>query len=692
MTGRAASKSLWYYVGFGRDVVVIRKGIIRMLLAIAGLCGNIHLYKKRKSVIDTGLSSYIEACCVWMLFLFVVTEGLSVFHAVRFLSLFGAWGLLDCILLVLFAAQWRKYKRPDEDESIKGRGWTGKYGLLGGLQRGFGAIWRFLREAPYYGILLMIAVVVLFLALVTTPNNWDSMTYHLPRIAYWVQNRSVEHYATNSVRQISSPVLAEFVNLHVFILCRGQDLFFNLLQAVSYVTCAGAVGAIAGKLGCDRLFRFLAMLVYMSMPIAYAEALTTQVDNFATVWLVFFVYLLLDLTGSKEKILVDSVTVRRVCMMGLCVAFGYLTKPSVCIGMVVFAFWLLLVCIGRKDRVWNLVRLFCCALPCVVLPIVPELLRNVKTFHAYASPVTGARQLVGTLEPRYLFINFMKNFSFNLPTALLKDSDEFFGKFATKAAEILQVEINAESIAENGLEYGLHRVNTYGCDTAVNPLVMWLFIFCSLWAILQIRKTDWKTLQSGYLMTSVSSFLIFCVFLRWEPYVSRYMVSYLSLLCPMIASQIQMRTAKENRRPFRHALAGIIVFLGVVETFSVTYFHYQIWAHGGADNRPYGYFASRRDPAVYYAALTDEMKARKYESAGLHLMKADDYEYPLWMMLDGCRMEHVYVENESAVYADLEFTPDCIIWFGSLPEEPVAVNGRVYDQITDFGEKYYLLE
>ena len=84
MTGRAASKSLWYYVGFGRDVVVIRKGIIRMLLAIAGLCGNIHLYKKRKSVIDTGLSSYIEACCVWMLFLFVVTEGLSVFHAVRF--------------------------------------------------------------------------------------------------------------------------------------------------------------------------------------------------------------------------------------------------------------------------------------------------------------------------------------------------------------------------------------------------------------------------------------------------------------------------------------------------------------------------------------------------------------------------------------------------------------------------------
>ena len=46
------------------------------------------------------------------------------------------------------------------------------------------------------------------------------------------------------------------------------------------------------------------MLLYMSMPIAFAEALTTQVDNFATVWLVFYVYMLMDLVEQKEEILV----------------------------------------------------------------------------------------------------------------------------------------------------------------------------------------------------------------------------------------------------------------------------------------------------------------------------------------------------------------------------------------------------
>ncbi len=660
-----------------------------MLVAIATLYGNIYLYKKRRNIDSTGLSSYIEACCVWMFFLFAVTEVLSVWHMVRFLSLFGLWGLFDCILLAMLVFQWTRYGRQAAGRGIEGGSQKKRKSLSGWMREMCGSVLRFFREAPYYGILLAIGVIVLFLALVTTSNNWDSMTYHLPRIVHWAQNRSVEHFATNSIRQIASPVLAEFVNLHVFILCRGRDILFNLLQAASYLTCAVMVGAIAKRLGCNRLFRFLAMLLYMSMPIAYAEALTTQVDNFATVWLLFFVYLLLDMTERKEKIAVDSVTMRRVCMMGLCVAYGYLTKPSVCIGMVVFAIWLLIVCIVRKDRVWNLLRLAGCALPCVALPIIPELLRNFKTFHAYASPATGARQLVGTLQPSYLFINLMKNLSFNLPTPLFKDSEEFFAKFASKAAKILQVEIDAESIAENGLEYGLHKANTYGYDTAVNPLVMWLFIFCCIWMVFRIRKTDWKSFHSGYLLTSVSSFLIFCVFLRWEPFVSRYMVSYLALLCPMIVTQIQSGAEGENRQSFRHALVGIIAFLGVMEAISVTHYYYEFWDHL-ANNRPYGYFASRRDPAAYYAAVTDEIKARKYESAGLYLMKADDYEYPLWMMVDGCRMEHIHVMNESAVYADKEFTPDCIIWFGSLPEE-VSVNGRIYGQVTDFGDGYYLL-
>ena len=89
---------------------------------------------------------------------------------------------------------------------------------------------------------------MLGLALKTMPYNWDSMTYHMPRVFHWLQNGSVAHYATNIGRQVASPVLGAYVNLHVYALAGGNDLFVNLLQSVSYLSSGILVYAIAGKI------------------------------------------------------------------------------------------------------------------------------------------------------------------------------------------------------------------------------------------------------------------------------------------------------------------------------------------------------------------------------------------------------------------------------------------------------------
>lgn len=649
-----------------------------MIFAVAALFGNIHIYKKRKGIEDVSLGSYIEACCLWMLFLFMFTEILSAGHALRFRFLFALWGIWDAGLLFLLAVQ------------LKRLGVTAASGMKSVRAAGLRG-WRTFKEAPYYGILVVIGVMVLGLSLKTTPYNWDSMTYHLPRIAYWAQNRSVAHYATHCVRQISSPMLAEFVNLHVYILCRGHDWLFNLLQGVSYITCAVMVGAIAGRLSCGRVFRFLAALLFMSMPIAYAEALTTQVDNFAAVWMLFFVYRLLDYVDVKKAMRFDKITVCRVGGMGLCVAWGYLAKPSVCVGMVIFALWLLLVCIKRKDRLYDLARIFFSALPCVAVPLIPEIARNFKSFGAYASPGTGAAQLVGTLRPSYLFVNMIKNLSFNLPTPLIKNGHEIFAEIARKAAALLRVELDATAISEKGRAYGLHEAGNYACDTAVNPTVLWLFLFCVIWAVLGFGRKKWQGCCRGYFVAAALSFVTFCTVLRWEPFVSRYMISYLALLCPMIVAGMQMGTAGSRGKPFRVGMIWIVSLLCIAGSVNLFRHHFDVWK-GLARTRPYGYFAARYDEMAVYFPLTDQIKSCQYDEVGLHLMKADDFEYPFWAILDDCRLEHVLVDNETAVYADENFVPDCIIWFGVLPEEPVEVGGRTYDSITEFGAKQYLME
>ena len=59
--------------------------------------------------------------------------------------------------------------------------------------------------------IVFIALVIAFTAWSFPPNTWDSMTYHLSRVAHWVQNHSLEHYPTHILRQLSYCPFAEYV-------------------------------------------------------------------------------------------------------------------------------------------------------------------------------------------------------------------------------------------------------------------------------------------------------------------------------------------------------------------------------------------------------------------------------------------------------------------------------------------------
>ncbi|RYF70097.1 MAG: hypothetical protein EOO39_16350, partial [Cytophagaceae bacterium] len=62
----------------------------------------------------------------------------------------------------------------------------------------------------------------LLTALLYPPNNFDSLTYHMGRIGHWLQQQSVQPFATHIERQIYQPPLAEWVILHTMLLS-GSD-------------------------------------------------------------------------------------------------------------------------------------------------------------------------------------------------------------------------------------------------------------------------------------------------------------------------------------------------------------------------------------------------------------------------------------------------------------------------------------
>src|SRR5262249_24186271 len=73
--------------------------------------------------------------------------------------------------------------------------------------------------------LLVLVLGELTLALASPPNNYDSQTYHLPKIEHWVAQHNVQFFATEIQRQITISPGAEYLLLHLRLLTGGDALY-----------------------------------------------------------------------------------------------------------------------------------------------------------------------------------------------------------------------------------------------------------------------------------------------------------------------------------------------------------------------------------------------------------------------------------------------------------------------------------
>ena len=642
-----------------------------MILANIFLYMNICVinFKKKKDI--KRLECYLQSTVVWTLIMYLITEMLSLWHVLHVAPLRIVWAMIDVLLLIWLILQTRGSER-----------WEVR--ILPEVGR--------LLKCWSNWILMSIGLATSILAVVTVPYNWDSMTYRLSRISYWAQHGSVEHFATSSIRMIANPPLGEFIQLHTYLVQGCNDFSLTWIQCMAYLTCSAIVYGIARKIKCDRVFAFLATLLFMSMPIAFAEALNTQVDLVATLWLLIFTYFILDFIYAENGIIWSKENVFKVIIMGLCVAWGYLTKPCVCVAMVIMCFWLLVNCILRRDKFHVLVRLALTAGVGAIGTMGWEIGRNIKTFHAISSPMAGQRQLIGTLQPNYVFVNLLKNLVHNLPNVYLSESNSMISSLMWKISNFLHVELNAESISEDGRIFELNRAQEYGHDMAVNPIIVWLLLICILYGFFELlrRKNISGKWYRSYIVMAATSFIVFCCVLRWEPFVTRYMLAFLALLCPGIAECLQRFT--KDKECLQKGIIGFIVGICLLDVTNMTVYHRNVCVRFGADEKPSGYFALRSDDYQPCLEICKFITENGYTNLGI-FQGGDDFEYPYWAILHNKieRMEHVNMYDESLVYADKTYQPECIIWLGTFSENEFEWNDQSYGVGLKVDESRYVL-
>lgn len=190
---------------------------------------------------------------------------------------------------------------------------------LGRLRRRLGYALR----SPVAPYLVPLVAVLYAVALIYPPNNYDSLTYHMARVVFWVQNQSVDFYSTINPRQNSLGPGAEYLILLLQELT-GTDRLANSVQTTAFLIIVVSVVTITRYLRAPRPLRIPLVLIFCTTPGFLLEATSTQNDLCAAVAALAILTVLRRLLFAQNPLPVSRDGIALAIAMAAC----YLIKPN----------------------------------------------------------------------------------------------------------------------------------------------------------------------------------------------------------------------------------------------------------------------------------------------------------------------------------------------------------------------------
>ncbi|MFG3710423.1 hypothetical protein [Micromonospora sp. NPDC047730] len=183
-----------------------------------------------------------------------------------------------------------------------------------GWWTGLAEVWRTAGrgERLLAGTVGGLLLVELLIALLAEPNNFDSQTYHLPKVEHWVAQGDLDFWPTAIHRQVTIPPGAEYLLLHLR-LFTGGDALHHLVQWAAGVGILLAATRITAQLGGSRRAQLLTAFVLATTPMVALQATSTQTDLVCAAWVACAATLALD--GLRRRAGVGT-------MLGLGAATG----------------------------------------------------------------------------------------------------------------------------------------------------------------------------------------------------------------------------------------------------------------------------------------------------------------------------------------------------------------------------------
>jgi 4-amino-4-deoxy-L-arabinose transferase-like glycosyltransferase len=608
-----------------------------------------------------GRVAMLSGAVAWGSVLFAFTELLSIGHRLTGTSLLVAWGLLD---VVLIGCYWSLRKRPVEPFRIR-------------------------PDVPFSGFdrttiasIAAIVAAVGLIAIVSAPNNWDSMDYHMGRVVHWIQNRSVDYFSTSILRQLYQKPWAEYAITHLQILS-GGDRFANIVQWLAMLGSIVGVTAIARELGADRRGQLFAAALCATIPMGILQGSSTQNDYVVCFWLLCFVYYVVSIAresvphqahaprsggvihGGRARPGTMRAGSLHPLKVGASLGLAFLAKGSAYVYSLPFFLWYMVLAWQRRR--WGALKPLALAGVVILAFNIAHEVRNIEVF---GRPLSSGSDPIANewISVPGVLSNVIRNLAVHSGLRTVEGA-------VRNVHAWLNIDVDDPRTTVDKFEVP-RLIDLYATmheDHAPNPLHL-LAIFAAIGLFLARAALRSNRIAFKYMLALVAAFLLLCILLRWAPHHSRIHLSLFVLFSPFVALVLS------DIRAVRARVVVVILLLGALPWVLFNRSRpivFEVLRAGPMavktdyrnifnTDRVTRMFKNRPELQDAFAGAASDVKARGCFDVGISMYN-DEWEYPLWVLLDAhapgsrYRIEHVQVKNVSARKADPSFRPCAVV-------------------------------
>jgi hypothetical protein len=444
--------------------------------------------------------SLAKSCIVLAAYILFLTEICSAFHLLQYWPIFTFWIVATLLPLCLLWHCRESIHPTDEIQRLRKK----------------------LEAIPYWTRLLLgIAFgLILVMAVVTPPMNFDVQIYHLPRQIYWMMYGSVEPFIASHSHQISMPVLGEFLGLNLLILSGGDSLH-NLVQTLFLLASCGIVTLIVRSVGGSPRAQALSLIFVVFVPVLFLEASNAKND----IILSFFILIPL-LVGVNIWTGRWSASVPLLMIASLSAGLAFATKGTAIAYLIAPALLIIAACIHRKA----LHVLLLAILPGIFLvtaPAAPQFLRNIEMFGSPAGPNLHHTNLCH--DPLSVLSVAVRN----SVGQFTWDSERWNLKLEKQTRKLLShLGVNPDDPATTFEGQNFHLPYYAGLEDIVPAPFQTAFIILLPLSLLipSFRRSQGVV---PLFMTAYFSIFLFCFIFRWQPWQGRLLIPAYFMAAPL---------------------------------------------------------------------------------------------------------------------------------------------------------------